>query len=265
MSSESDPAALGSMLRQPAAVVVAHPDDEALWLSSVLSFAGRVVFCFADPFGKPKKAERRQRAIAKLPLREVTALGIAESGTKCSVDWTRPQRTAAGIAIMDRAVRTRYEANYSKLVRLLRTALSGFRTVFTHNPWGEYGHADHIQVHRAVTSLQEELGFKVWFSNYVGEASWAFARQIRGQPCWSERVILSPDIRIARQLRKLYRSYGAWTWKIGYQWPALETLYALPAADDPKARHVLAGEVLLDVARRSWWWLPWWPACRSLR
>ena len=55
---------------------------------------------------------------------------------------------------------------------LLRARLGDCRNVITHNPWGEYGHEDHVQVFRAVTALQAELGFAVWVSGYCAPARW---------------------------------------------------------------------------------------------
>lgn len=248
----------------PMAVVVAHPDDEALWLSSVAGSAGRTVFCFGDPFGRPEKAAARRQAVTALPLSGVTDLRISESGAGFSVDWTHPEPTPAGIAIVDDEARVRYEANYAKLVETLRDVLAGFRTVCTHNPWGEYGHAEHIQVHRAVTALQAELGYTVWFSNYVGRASWLLAKRLGSEPCWSERLVLTPDLAIARKLKDVYRRHGAWTWTSGHRWPAQETLYAMPPAASGGARHTLKGEWLLDVAGLRWWPPPWRPARRRI-
>lgn len=252
-------------MQSPAVVVVAHPDDEALWLSSIVGSAGRVVFCFGDPFGRPKMAAARRKALAALPLPGVVELGIAESGARFSVDWEHPHPTPSGIAIIDPAAGARYEVNYARLVESLRTALAGFGSVGTHNPWGEYGHAEHIQVHRAVANLQAELGYTVWFSNYVGKASWPFAQQLAGEPCWSERMILPPDLAIAHRLKQVYCSQGAWTWTKAHRWPALETLYAVAPAADPRPRHALSGEMLLDVAGLRWWPPPWRLARRRLR
>jgi LmbE family N-acetylglucosaminyl deacetylase len=249
-------------LRAPAVVVVAHPDDEALWLSSVVGCVDRIVFCFADPFAAPKKAAARRRAIAALPLKGVCELGIAESGTRECVDWAHPQMTSAGIEIIDAAASARYEANYAELVESLKGVLAGARSVFTHNPGGEYGHPEHIQVHRAVAALQDELDYVVWFSNYVGEASWSIVRMLREAPSWSERMRLPPDLRIARRLKRTYRRYGAWTWTVAHRWPAQETLYAQPPSSDTAPRHPLAGETLLDVAGLKWWSLPWQSARR---
>lgn len=247
-----------------AALVVAHPDDESLWFSSVVSSVDRVVFCFGDPFGKPEKAAARRRAVAALPLRNVLDLALPESGARFLVDWARPQLTPFGIAINDPAAGTRYEGTYRSLVEALRTALAGFGVVYTHNPWGEYGHADHIQVYRAVAALQDELGYTIWFTNYTGAASWPLAQQIAAQPCWTQRREVPPDLAAARALRRVYRRSGAWTWTRAHRWPAEEMLYAQPPAADIQPRLPLSGEWLLDVAGLRWWPPPWRSARRRL-
>ena len=106
-------------------IVVAHPDDESLWLSSVLASAERVVFCFGAPFERPKMAEARRRAVAALPLAGLVDLKLPESGGGFSVDWENPQLTETGIAISDPQVRGRYDANYARLVEALRPVLAG--------------------------------------------------------------------------------------------------------------------------------------------
>ncbi len=251
--------------RESAAVVVAHPDDEALWLSSVLASAERVVYCFGEPFAKPAIASARRRVLAALPLPGVTDLGIPESGARFSADWAEPVLTATGIEVLDPAARVRYAANYPRLTAALRPVLAGHRHVYTHNPWGEYGHTEHVQVHRAVAALQAELGFTLWFSNYVGPASWPLAQALAAALRWGERRVLATDRPLARRLRRLYRRHGVWTWSIAHRWPAQETLYALPPAADAAPRHAFHGEALLDVARLRWWPMPWRSPQRALR
>jgi LmbE family N-acetylglucosaminyl deacetylase len=246
------------------AVVVAHPDDETLWLASVVGSADRIVFCLSNPFERPRMSAARRKAVAALPLSGLVDLALPESGAGFCVDWADPRPTLAGIAITDAAARERYEANYSKLVEALRMVLAGCRDVYTHNPWGEYGHAEHIQVYRAVTALQAELGYTVWFSNYVSVASWLLARQFASQPCWTRRRILRPDLAMAHRLMRVYRRHGAWTWTRAHRWPAWEVVYAQPPADDPEIRRSLSGEWLLDVAGLRWWPPPWRGARRHL-
>ena len=250
--------------RSPVAVVVAHPDDESLWLSSAVASADRVVFCFGDPFQRPKSSAARRQAVAALPLSCLVDLALPESGAGFSVDWARAQPTPAGIEITDDAAGARYAANYPKLVEALRPALVGYGDVYTHNPWGEYGHAEHIQTYRAVTALQAEFGYRIWFSNYVGTASWSLAQRLSGHPCWTQRCIVRPDPTTARSLMRVYRRYHAWTWTRWHRWPAFETFYGQPPAESPEVRRKLAGEWLLDVAGLRWWPPPWRVARRRL-
>jgi LmbE family N-acetylglucosaminyl deacetylase len=239
------------------AVVVAHPDDECLWLSSVLATVDRVIFCFGDQFERPKSSGARRRAVDALPLAGLIDLKLPESGAGFSVDWANPKPTEAGIAIANEAPRRRYEANFPKLLDALRRVLVGCEAVYTHNPWGEYGHAEHIQIYRAVAALQAELGYTIWFSNYVGPASWQLARKLGEQPCWARCRTVSPDKTMAFSLMRVYRRHGAWTWTRLHRWPEHETLYAQPAGGDMRP---LTGEWLLDVTG-----LRWWPPWRKVR
>jgi LmbE family N-acetylglucosaminyl deacetylase len=240
-------------------VVVAHPDDESLWLSSALASADRVVFCFGDPFERPKLSAARRRAVAVLPLAGLIDLKLPESGGGFSVDWENPRPSEAGIEISDAAARVRYEANYPKLVDALRPVLAECARVYTHNPWGEYGHAEHIQVYRAVAALQAEFGYTIGFSNYVGSASWNLAQQLGRRPCWARRRTVQPDEATARRLMGVYRRHGAWTWTRFHRWPAQEILYTQPPAETQRP---LSGEWLLDVTGLRWW-PPWRKARRD--
>jgi LmbE family N-acetylglucosaminyl deacetylase len=253
-----------TLRRSPIAVVVAHPDDEALWLSSVVSSAERIVFGFGALFNRPRTSEARRHAVAALPLSGIVNLGIPESGVGFNSRQAQRVLTPAGVRISDATVRARYESNYVKLLEGLRAPLTGCRDVYTHNPWGEYGHAEHIQVYRAVTALQDELGYTVWFSNYVGPKSWNFVKGLAETLSWAQRSIVSPDVATARTLMRVYRRHGAWTWTPVHRWPEREVMYAQPPSNSPDLRHPLSGEWLLDVRRLRWWQPPWRNARRRL-
>jgi LmbE family N-acetylglucosaminyl deacetylase len=254
-----------SLPRPLRAVVVAHPDDEALWLSSVLASAQRIVFGFGDVFDRPGRSAARRRAVAALPLSGIVNLEIPESG----VDWksyqTHPELTPVGIQVAESSVRERYASNYARLHEGLRAALTGCTDVYTHNPWGEYGHPEHIQIYRAVTALQEELGITVWFSNYVSARNWTFARGLVEHLSWAQRAVVGPDLDLAHRLMAVYRHHGAWTYSSGHRWPVQEVLYGEPPKSRAEPRHSFAGEWLLDVARLRWWSPRWRDPRRQLR
>ena len=74
------------------AVVVAHPDDEILWLSSVLAQAEPLILCFGAPYNKPKVAHNREAAVAELKFPNLVNLAIPESGARLLVDYKSPCR-----------------------------------------------------------------------------------------------------------------------------------------------------------------------------
>jgi LmbE family N-acetylglucosaminyl deacetylase len=114
----------------------------------------------------------------------------------------------------------RYRDAYAGLVHDLSGLLAGFSDVFTHNPWGEYGHPDHVQVSRVVTTLGERLGFRTHFSNYVAPRSMRFASSFI--PRLKKGVVLEPDRALADQVKGMYVENGCWTWHADYSPPETE-------------------------------------------
>jgi hypothetical protein len=120
-----------------AVLVVAHPDDDVLWFSSVLRHVRDIVFCFLDHRVDPALGPARRRALARHPLRH-TALGLVESGTFNTVDWTAPVETENGLVLPGAS--SGALAQYLENARTLRTCLLDvirpYRSVITHNPGG---------------------------------------------------------------------------------------------------------------------------------
>ena len=238
-------------------MVVAHPDDEALWLSSAVSSVGRIVFGFGDVLHKPGRSQARRQAVAGLRLDGIINLQIPESGVDWKAYLARPELGPSGVRICEADVRARYEANFARLLEGLRAALGGCSDVYTHNPWGEYGHPEHIQVYRAVATLQDEFGYTVWFSNYVGRDNWSFVKRQASHLHWTRRAVVRPDVATARALRQVYRRNGAWTWTPAHRWPEREVLYAQSPSTSTVQQHRFSGEWLLDVQALRWWPPSW--------
>ena len=64
-----------------------------------------------------------------------------------------------------------YRDNFTRICDALAPMLTPDMNVFTHNPWGEYGHEDHVQIFRALDHLRRRIGFTLWMSNYCTERS----------------------------------------------------------------------------------------------
>lgn len=202
-------------------LVVAHPDDEILWFSSVVKNVDHIFICFLEIEGDPARSEGRRQALRDFPLKQISVLGIKEASVFDLADWKRPKPAAAGLELRRADGRRREEAvygrNYEELRERLRQDLTGYRNVITHNPWGEYGNEEHVQVYRAVKDVQSQLGFDVWVSNYCSNRSF---RLMESYICGfrSDYVTVPVDKEFAAEVRDLYRKNGCWTWYDDFQW-----------------------------------------------
>lgn len=213
-----------------ATLVVAHPDDEVLFFSSILSRVERVIVCLPEDEQRTEQTRARRRVAAAYPRGGVDLLALETPGaTPFQVLDTE---TEFGVEIRDARARARYE-RASLLVRAeLSERLSGSRVVFTHNPWGEYGHADHVLVHRAVSSVAAQHGFEIWCPNYVSARSLRpailrIARRDFGPP-----VELRTDIELANRVKQLYVQESCWTVAAGFDWPRAEWFNRFDASRD---------------------------------
>lgn len=211
-------------------LVMAHPDDEVLWASSVLSRLERVVLCFEEVPSQPGWSRGRRRSMAEYPLPFLTQLRLMESEVFDCADWPEPVETATGLLVkrprqaMPGYSASRYLENHRTLLDALRPLLNGSACVLTHSPWGEYGHEEHVQVFRAVADLQLELGFDLWIPGYVSEKSYGL--MLRHLPRLHMNPVSYPtDPALVREIRMLYSRSGCWTWYEDYVWPEQEHFY----------------------------------------
>ncbi len=227
------------------AVVMAHPDDEVLWASSVLAQAGKVILCFGDAPGKPFFSSGRRRAVADLPLPGLEALQIEEAAVAGTALWPQPEEVEEGLAPrrlplgLEAPLRRAYRQNFDRLCTTLADRLAGVTEVVTHNPWGEYGHEDHVQVFRAVQAVQADLGFRLWVSGYVGERAVGLMQRHLdrlGAPTRPRPT----DPALGNRLRDIYMRNVCWSWPDDYVWPETEWFYPVlsdeAAAADRAAR-----------------------------
>ncbi len=166
--------------------------------------------------------------------------------TVCFLDLAIPAAAAADDAVHRR-----------RLADRLAEPLAGMTTVFTHNPWGEYGQADHRRVHLAVDALSVEAGFAVYISSYaarhqLGDVGRALSRG-------AADVISAPtspaDI---DRMVALYKSHACWTWAAKWRWPEREHFLRL-AADAAEHRgaefpiHLFGSRVKRRAEMRGLW------------
>jgi LmbE family N-acetylglucosaminyl deacetylase len=206
--------------RLPEAVlVVAHPDDEILWFSSIVDKVDRIIISYLDVPENAKWTQGRRRAASAYPLPNATFLGLSEAPAYAGADWLGwPVTTDSGLELNKNEKvppgfsPARYESNYRELVLRLRECLRDVSTVITHNPWGEYGHEEHVQVYRAVMSVQAELGFDVWYTNYCSDRSYRLMLRETHFGFRTDLESLPTNAKLAHAIEAVYRREDCWTW-----------------------------------------------------
>ena len=227
-------------------LVAAHPDDEILWFGGVVADVGDVVTVFEDFWPDPAIGPARREALEVFP-RKIRSLGIAESASYGCADWTAPVCTEHGLALnakfggrnmKQRLMYARGKApdpiredGYARTARQieqrLRPLLRGKRNVFTHNPWGEYGHEDHVQVFRVLDRLRTEIGFKLWMSNYCTERALPFACTYFGNAA-GQSLRRKPNLAFIEEAVDAYKRTDCWTWDDDWVWFPEETYVEAP-------------------------------------
>jgi len=200
-------------------LVVAHPDDEILWFSSIFAKVAEIVICFLELDPNPSLSNGRKKALANYPLQSMSCLKVKESNVFNDENWSNPSASAYGLKVEGSRQCTRmYKKNYTTLKHALNVKLAGYEHVFTHSPWGEYGHEEHVQLFKVVKALQEDKKFSLWYPNYVSNKSYQLLFN-HVENFDSQWVSYPTPQRLTQEIKLLYEQNGCWTWYKDWQWP----------------------------------------------
>ena len=204
-------------------LIVAHPDDEILWFSSIIDRVDSIVICYMDAGHSVELGEARRKALTgHACAARITLLDLAQSKSHNMSRWPDPEEASYGLRLSKNAELDKLHVEQAQRLRdAISPIVAGSKNVFTHNPWGEYGHEDHVQINRIVSQLAESNGASVWFGNYVSNKSSQLMRSyLQGFSGEYYTMPVNPDH--ARQVAETYVVNGAWTWIDDYRWPTSE-------------------------------------------
>ena len=216
-------------------LIVSHPDDECLFASSLLNKISTLIICFGNIQNENKISIGRKNAIKKYPLNNIKVINLDLSQSIKSfypINWYGVIDKKSGIKRGYKA--KSYDKNYDELLNKLRNLIPKDSYLFTHNPWGEYGHGEHCQVFKACFAISKETNSKLYVTGYVSQLSKHYANV--------KKHLLSPKIlkfetnrTVYNLLKKHYIKYDCWTWDPIYEIPKIEFFYKVNLSYDSKS------------------------------
>jgi len=210
-------------LEQNSLLIVAHPDDEILWFSSLLHNIKKVIICFT-PFSDNLRLTRE--FIQEYPLKNTQFLALKGFGGYHKVNFFLPVETRCGVLIKNSLKEAiRYRKNCLSLKQNLEELIPEKSHVFTHNPWGEYGHEEHVQVSNIISNMRQRKNLKVWHNNYGSRKAFSLMKRTIFATQF-ESFKRSIDLDFVRYMRSFYLEKGCWTWDPSWQWFEEETFFS---------------------------------------
>jgi LmbE family N-acetylglucosaminyl deacetylase len=173
-------------------MVMAHPDDEIIfgWPELMHDRLTSILIC-SDDADNPERPWCRHRGDA-----------LVELGALLNI----PVRALAFNSEFYRA-----ETRGETLKRMMQSVTDAIDpeadAIFTHNPWGEYGHLDHIIIHQAVMAT----GKPVFFTDIFVQSNWMHMPNRPHIP-WMHAYNARISLHFYDHLRAIYERHGVWTW-----------------------------------------------------
>jgi len=167
-------------------ILMAHPDDEIIFGWPVLREAQKIIICSSD-LNNPERAWCKNR---KKALKEVCELLGKEM---VCLDYNSEfYRTPTK------------DGSLKKMALDIQKETVG--QVFTHNPWGEYGHLDHILI-----NLLAKQKTDVFYSDIALEINWLPIKKVHSGVFVRE---VDNDLELYNKCKAIYDKYGCWTWSL---------------------------------------------------
>lgn len=199
-------------------IIVAHPDDEILFFSSLIHKVEKIIVCFG-PSKDKTVSTGREKLQRQYPLPIIQWLNMQESSTFLSANWKTPELTDTGLKVSRN--REKYRENFNTLVGKFKSILDNYDEIYTHNPWGEYGHEEHVSVFNAVCSAVGDRKKSIYVSSYISDRSSILFR-IQKQRLASNIFVGKIPRDFCDKIKDLYIKTECWTWDNDYEWPQSE-------------------------------------------
>ena len=206
-------------------LVVAHPDDECLFYSSIIDKISTIIFCFSKIPDEECISIGREKAINKFPLNNINLINLNITQAKTNnrpLNWLNIEDSEYGVK--GGLEESSYLENFLILKSKLNKLITSQTSVITHNPWGEYGNSEHIQIFKIIFNIAREKNIHMFVDGYYSNLSRLYT--YRKQHFLIPKIYsLKTNKKNYSLLRDHYINNGCWTWFNNYELPLYECFY----------------------------------------
>lgn len=186
-------------------LLIAHPDDEALFAWPVLDRVKKIV-CVSNDKTNASRHWCRDRGLCLNSVGELLGAEVVQYDLD-SEFYRLPTRGGELKAIATNVM----------------DDLRGSDIIYTHNGWGEYGNIDHILCHHIARTLQAQTGCQLLISDIAQEINWLPVRPWALESyddsgadnrvaAHGQHTIFDIDRPLFGRIKAIYDARGCWTW-----------------------------------------------------
>ena len=227
------------MILKNSILILAHPDDEILFASSLINDVKKIIIIYSATPNR-RLSKNREKLINKYPLKKCIFLSLDESiGPKNLFYLLNGSETNYGVKIDDIS----YKNNKKNIEKKINNYINNCDTLITHNPWGEYGNHEHIQLHRIIRDIAFKKRLKLYVTGY---ASFASSNLMYMNDCLLKNkfFIKETNISLFKKLKQLYLETGCWTYSNSYEPPKIEIFYEIELSVEHKLKQIISPQKL---------------------
>jgi len=182
-------------------IFAAHPDDEIIWFSSLIGMKDTLlVICFDTiPFDKQQENLEHTDKFTKI---------LKEYQKNILVIWLKTPKVVSPriFGKVDNRVVEILKENIKTILNTLNP-----KKVYTHNPWGEYGHSEHIILHNILKEMRKDIIFPSIALDKANERNEYTQNIYFIKPVCTNRV----DKIFQNRMIQKYKDSNIWTMKEG--------------------------------------------------
>lgn len=191
-------------------IVVAHPDDEILWFSSILKEPDTgVIFCFQNKYPSHigEEFDYRKYVFNFDYTTKVFKIIKMYKSLDIPVVWLQTITT-----LNPRVCGEVHPSTENHLKENLQSIISLIEPVkiYTHNPWGEYGHQEHILLHKVLQKLRKDIIFPGVMIDFIEETK----KKIDTESILDKLILFKTnpvDISLRKLVFSWYKKLDIWT------------------------------------------------------